>query len=427
MSIIIVGVIKCKRNHNKEEKSMNINFHYYAVKALAVNAGFDEDDAQLISSYSQFVDDFDTYRLLYFKDVPNYAQYLATKLPYGWAFNPVTTGFNSFFDYARLSTERNQKRILIPFHFIPKRDLSYVPEDRKEYRVHPVNLSENSLLQGLLEDAKNAYRDFANRESIIRIGTLMHILADTYAHQRFSGFWNWENHTYLEDAVDNITDKNITNSYSPNYYYYMPSIGHPNVSTAPDDSNVSFTIIQKFEPHEVFPYKATYSRSNVLEYLKCSKVILNYLRDCKSQEPISDDEWQLLSENLEKGFLISNKNEEVFSNHWHSIFPDIVFKYSKKNLLTSQFTIENLANQEKIASDEDISENLMTIFNNLESPQYLISGDNEDFFKYNVIADRIRKAVDPSYGGDEVILKFKEELELKDHHVAEIISKKEGK
>lgn len=35
---------------------MDINFHYYAVKTLAIHAGFDEECAQIIARYSQFVD-----------------------------------------------------------------------------------------------------------------------------------------------------------------------------------------------------------------------------------------------------------------------------------------------------------------------------------------------------------------------------------
>lgn len=393
---------------------MNINFHYYAVKALAVNAGFEEKDAQLISSFSQFVDDFDTYRFLYFKDVPDYAQHLATKLPYGWCFNPVTTGFNSFFDYARLSTEANQRRVLIPFHFIPKNDLSYVPKDRKEYRVKPVNLEEKSLLQGLLLDAQGKYKNYNSRESMIRVGTLLHILADTYAHQGFSGFWNWENHAYLKDVVDEITNKNMTSTYSPDYYYYVASIGHPNVNTAPDDSNVKFTMLHKNNSDESYPYKGTYSRSNVTEFLKCSRVILDYLRGCKSLEPISDSEWKVLSEKMKKGFLVSNKDEKVFPAHWHSIFPTIQFNYNKDTLLTSDFKVEE-AIDKNISPAERMNSSvmLMDAFNNADSPQYLIAGDNEDFFRYNVIAESIRRTVDPSYKGDEVLMRMKENNELK--------------
>ncbi len=36
---------------------MNINFHYYLVKAMAVEAGLSEDEAQIVALASQMVDD----------------------------------------------------------------------------------------------------------------------------------------------------------------------------------------------------------------------------------------------------------------------------------------------------------------------------------------------------------------------------------
>ncbi len=36
---------------------MNIEFHYYITKYLALSAGFEEDEAEIIAYSSQFVDD----------------------------------------------------------------------------------------------------------------------------------------------------------------------------------------------------------------------------------------------------------------------------------------------------------------------------------------------------------------------------------
>lgn len=36
---------------------MNINFHYYLVKAMAIEAGLSEDEAQIVALTSQMVDD----------------------------------------------------------------------------------------------------------------------------------------------------------------------------------------------------------------------------------------------------------------------------------------------------------------------------------------------------------------------------------
>ena len=37
---------------------MNINFHYYTVRALGQLAGFPPEEAQLIAEYPQFIDDY---------------------------------------------------------------------------------------------------------------------------------------------------------------------------------------------------------------------------------------------------------------------------------------------------------------------------------------------------------------------------------
>ena len=82
---------------------MDINFHYYTVKTLAVKAGYTDDEAQTIANYSQFVDDFTNYKYMLLSSVPDFARHLATKITGSvWLFNPVTTGFESWFDMALL-------------------------------------------------------------------------------------------------------------------------------------------------------------------------------------------------------------------------------------------------------------------------------------------------------------------------------------
>jgi len=390
---------------------MNINYHYFTVKVLAVKAGFFEDDAQIIASYSQFVDDFDIYAPRFFSNVPDFARYLATKVPFGWMFYPVTTGFNSFFDYVRLSSETNQRRILIPFHFITQDPITVIKQDRREYRVKPVTTDGNSLLNNLLAGARNLYRQTANRENTIRIGALLHIFADTYSHQRFSGFWNWENHAYLFDAKDNRDDKNITSSYSPNKYYYAPSIGHPNVSTAPDDSYVSFTVNQKVEKDEKFPYEAYYSRNNTLEFLNASREILNYLRSCRNLGKIDDNAWNDLTDSLKRGLLTSDTDVKTLQTHWSGIFQDISFHYDKDNIYSQSIQLsashqidEGIGNVEAIRSLSDDSDAL---------PGIVFDAVSDDFFHFNVIADAIRKAVDPSFTTDEFLAQYTQEISLK--------------
>ena len=37
---------------------MNVSFHYYAVKATACLCGFSPEQAEIVATYSQFVDDY---------------------------------------------------------------------------------------------------------------------------------------------------------------------------------------------------------------------------------------------------------------------------------------------------------------------------------------------------------------------------------
>lgn len=397
---------------------MDINYHYFAVKVLAVRAGFNENDAQVIASYSQFVDDFDTYRYLYFKEVPQFAQYLALKVPTGWIFNPVTTGFNSFFDYSRLAVNKYQKEILIPFHFIPEEPITVVQSDRRNYRVKPVTMNKESLLQGLLKQAAEMYKVTKSQEDLIRIGTLLHVFADTYAHQRFSGFWNWENHAYLKYAEENLNNNNITGSYSPNTYYYAPSIGHPNISTSADDSNVTFVMLQKRSEHENFPYQDRYERDNTTEFTTASREIINYLRACLGEGEISDSDWESIAKDLRKGLKTSVKDEDVLKDIWKGLFGDITFNYNKNAMYANSLKAYPTQGDDKGQSlDDQVVINIMN--NSEDGNDVLLAGVNEDFFRFNVIADRIRKAVNPNYATEIEFLEYSKDLNLKDYTITD--------
>ena len=78
---------------------MDITFHYFAVKTLALEAGFPGAEAQRLAAFSQFVDDFDRRGSLYCGNVPRYIRlsrdhdlYSPGGSPLEGNFEPVTTG-----------------------------------------------------------------------------------------------------------------------------------------------------------------------------------------------------------------------------------------------------------------------------------------------------------------------------------------------
>ncbi len=50
---------------------MDIAFHYFAVKAIAVLAGLDDDSAQVIAKSSQMTDDFDFFAYWHYTNIPD--------------------------------------------------------------------------------------------------------------------------------------------------------------------------------------------------------------------------------------------------------------------------------------------------------------------------------------------------------------------
>ena len=380
---------------------MDINYHYFAVKAIASKAGFSKDEAQQIASYSQFVDDFDLYAWISMDYVPPYAQYLATKFSKWWFFNPVTTGFNDWFDMAMLMLAKNQKWIVTPFHFIPEKPVKEIP-DRVNRRVVPARMDTPSLISNMLKSARETLiKDRAiNREiNLMRIGALLHIFADTYAHQNFSGYQGWENHSYITNVTDNINDRDITKSYEPGKYYLLPSIGHANVNHAPDDSNVTFNMRQKLKDTDS-SYSVNYSRSNTRDYTLISKEIFNFLSACLEKTPVSDDEWEALKKLLVQGFLTGSKDSDVLAKHWNRIFPDIEFKYDKSGMIESLLTVD-----ESSPVKMSVTEALQS-----QSDEVIFKAKSDMFFRYNVVADVIRVTVNKEKYSDPEWEAFTNEL-----------------
>lgn len=136
---------------------MDINYHYFAIKALALKAFFSEEEAQTIANYSQMVDDFTDFNTFVAYKVPEYARHLATHL-YGdyYIFNPATTGFSTGVDMIKLGIPKYQNIINAPFHFIPyKKKLNETVASRAEWRTLPARMDTSSLMQEIMQNFIN--------------------------------------------------------------------------------------------------------------------------------------------------------------------------------------------------------------------------------------------------------------------------------
>lgn len=370
---------------------MDITFHYFAVKTLARKAGFNENEAQIIAVYSQYIDEFDWITYLdcknipgYIKNDPDYDLYLPSLTTLNFNFNPAMTGFIGIVDMAFLLLERTQKFTVSPFHFIPP-SLSQIAKD---VRTVPAVVGDGSIISDQVVYARNLLLagEESRRISLMRLGMALHTFADTYAHQLFSGYNSWVNDVKVMSVTDNITNADLTaevNSVvervaelaeecqkNAEVNAVLPCIGHMWAGHTPDLTNVSFEMVYKAESGER-GYSKSYTRSNTETFVTAGKHILNYLLSCLRKDPVNENDWQEFSERLASAFLYKFPEKDTESKlavHWKSVFPEYDYSYSKSSV-----------------------ENGFYESNNSENEVNSILGKNytEDFYKYNYIADTL--------------------------------------
>ncbi len=399
---------------------MNINFHYYTIKVLANYAGFNEDEAQRIAEYSQFVDDFHPFRenSVDINSVPNYARYLCKKYGNarsdnlesdieahiylnsfrkdvefekrenkesqkdniggnGWVFYPVNTGFAGL-DYLELLHTEVQTNVVVPFHFIPSYSINQlnkiykVNSDDRMYVTKSFDFDDNTnnfklrqLLNTIKSDISNPNKKpIAEDYYLIKIGILLHIFADTYSHQRFSGFYaslNW----CLPKPVSTFNRDIINTNSIINYWddrnkkrgiTQFGPIGHMLAWTAPDETEKLLDIYKTRESDDqglIYEYK----RDNTLSSKIAAKNIYKFLISLKKKE-FSIDEWKKIDEKLHQAFKNNpNSDEQLQLRNW-----------------SNQFNTEKIDFSYDSSKIEDATK-------------------NKNFYLYNVVADEIRRSI----------------------------------
>lgn len=368
---------------------MDITFHHYAILAIAREAGFSPDEAKLVATYSQFVDDYTVKRPFPVTDVPDFARVLCSQKKETLVLHPVTTGFSSWFDMAQLGLEDEQKYILTPFHFITAARPD--TEKREELRVTPDHADSGSLLWGCMEQARadclqQAEGQVKSHAVLIRLGLLAHVFADTYAHQGFSGSWGWENYCKLQEVHDNNDGQDISSRYHATACHYFPGIGHTEAGYAPDDSHVTFSMALCCYKGD--NYHLVKTRNNTETFLRCAHVLLNYFRSCLSRPPLAafDAKWRELEDKLRQGLLAANLGQEGCRDFWQGKFKELTFHYNSKELLASL-----------LAKDDDADTSSMNdIVDRLRDPATAdllttkLSVINDDFYYFNLAARDIR-------------------------------------
>lgn len=140
---------------------MQTDMHYYATYAMARAAGINSDDAQIIATSAQFVDDNVARSHVEFRDGTRIDQEAT-------AHHPINLSNRD---------HRDQRQVWVPFHFIPG-NVGGNYTERLKCRM-------DSMIVRELCDHHLTYAD--RGFALQLLGIMAHVYADTFSHYGFSG------------------------------------------------------------------------------------------------------------------------------------------------------------------------------------------------------------------------------------------------
>lgn len=328
---------------------MNINFHYYVVKTLAHFAQFENpEDQQKLAYYSQFVDDYfsgngypENLLIRKIRKIPGFLYFLSigaierTKDKDVFIFKPAFTGFSNldaFDKWIRLN-------VLVPFHFITTKPLNQfsvqeVDNDFTVKRCKAADREDGLLINTIMETFINDImlnRAGKKDEWIIKLGMLLHIYADTFAHEGYSGDSGEENWCSIKECrrVSDNTSVTIHDFFS------IFAIGHAEAMHVPDVLDFMYSASRKNGKKEEYLEQ----RNNKERYEICAKRIYTMLCNicgtplCENQQ--WDEIFQRIWEASAQAVDGSNEiyNTEALDSIWTQKFAKdkISYKYPKNN------------------------------------------------------------------------------------------------
>ena len=236
---------------------MQKDFHYYCIGVLAKAAGFKKADALTIAYASQYVDDSTESEPIKVGDL---------------IFDPVRSAHIGL----KATDWSIQKRVYIPFHFIPPKPIE---SSKDTFVTAPNSPFALQILKGACEEKDHLRR-------LCGIGIALHTLADTWSHQGFSGREHKENDV---ESIHHWDGKKWKYLLTENFLLdFLPQIGHAEAGHFPDQTFLTWKYKRKLTNKEV-------KRDNTKEFLTAAKTIYQHLCECrveksKSNKPIPWEE-----------------------------------------------------------------------------------------------------------------------------------------
>ncbi len=206
---------------------LQYDMHYYGCYALARAAGVRAEDALVLATASQYVDDH-----AYNDWILSDSQTGEGVLGIATAHHPLEAGVRAL---ARLIDDDDSRLVWVPFHFLPGNE--------GDSFVERMIAREDSLLANQMLDHYLSLETLsAHREHALHLlGIGLHAYADTFAHYGFSGMPSPKNcvqadsiqitSVHAEGVLAYLAQK--ANEFKARWGDY-PHLGHGSVLTYPD-------------------------------------------------------------------------------------------------------------------------------------------------------------------------------------------------
>jgi len=292
------------------------NFHYYCIRALAAGAGFSAKEAQTIAYASQYTDDSTEHGKIYITQIPSNYSYPRWDKNHD-TFDPICTAHSAkswlarLWKWAKFYLKTDvQRRILMPFHFLPSEPLSENNEDQFDFVTKENSALANLVVDTAIETLFQSKKD-TRRYALIKLGIALHAYADTWSHAGFSGRHDSRENDIAKIRVKRGNRFKAVNPLEHAVSYAAPDVGHAEAGAFPDTPEIHWTARYANK-------KGRLVRDNPREFLGAAEAIYRKLGTV-SPKPAAN--WEELSASLSRCFHKSSA--------WGNEFPDIPFEYNR--------------------------------------------------------------------------------------------------
>lgn len=242
---------------------MQTDMHYHVIYYLCLAAGFAPDDAYVVAFCSEYVDESLEGRTTTVIE-PDGKRH---------TFEPTRTAHMGL---EFMGTDV-QEKVYLPFHFLP----SFTSAEDFDITRSGFN---GRLFRPVLAEALKS-RD------LHRIGITLHVLADTFSHEPFSGYWSWANvmHTLAYIPYESNSFKALIGKlwFALRRFFtrVAPSVGHAQAETFPDQPFLHW----RYDDWR----KGSISIANPFRFMNAMRILyLEFIRQIEpARQPLlSDDE-----------------------------------------------------------------------------------------------------------------------------------------